>query len=52
MTSPQQNGTTALLWAICWGHLETVQLLIRWGADINVPSAVSTPPSFLPFCLT
>jgi hypothetical protein len=44
--SPFQNGTTALLWAICWGHLETVQILTRWGADINVPSAVSTfPPS-------
>ena len=32
---PQADGTTAVAWAAHWGDLETAELLIRAGANVN-----------------
>jgi ankyrin repeat protein len=40
----QADGTTALAWAAHWGHLETIDLLIRGGADVNVANDLGVTP--------
>lgn len=38
---PQQyDGLTALMLAILRGHIETVSVLVRCGADLNVQNEV------------
>jgi uncharacterized protein len=40
----QADGTTAVAWASHWGHLETIELLIRRGADVNLATDLGVTP--------
>ena len=40
----QADGTTAVAWASHWEHLETVDLLIRTGADVNLANDLGVTP--------
>ena len=40
----QADGTTAVAWASHWGHLETIESLIRSGADVNLPNDLGVTP--------
>jgi ankyrin repeat protein len=40
----QADGTTAVAWASHWGHLETIDLLIRRGADVNLANDLGVTP--------
>src|SRR5262245_12179686 len=40
----QADGTTALAWASHWGHLETIDLLIRGGANVNIATDLGVTP--------
>jgi len=40
----QADGTTAIAWASHWAHLETVDLLIRGGADVNLTTDLGVTP--------
>src|SRR5438552_2521618 len=35
VNAPQADGTTALMWAVRWDDLETADLLIKAGANVN-----------------
>ena len=38
------DGTTALLWAAHWNDLDTADLLIRAGADVNAANDLRMTP--------
>ena len=40
----QADGTTAIAWASHWEHLETIDLLIRRGADVNLATDLGVTP--------
>ena len=40
----QADGTTAIAWASHWAHLETVDLLIRGGADVDLATDLGVTP--------
>jgi ankyrin repeat protein len=40
----QADGTTAIAWASHWAHLETVDLLIRGGADVTLATDLGVTP--------
>ena len=40
----QADGTTAVAWASHWAHGETIDLLIRGGADLNLATDLGVTP--------
>ncbi len=41
---PDEDGRTALNWAVTMNHLRTVELLLQLGADVNVVDNLGTTP--------
>src|SRR5262245_6789313 len=39
-----EDGSTALLWAAHWNDLQTAELLVRAGADVNVANDFRMTP--------
>ncbi len=44
MFARSHDGATALLWAAHWNDLETADLLIRAGANVNAANDLRTTP--------
>ena len=44
MNAPQADGATALHWAVHWDDLESVDLLVRAGANVNARNDYSATP--------
>src|SRR5713101_5323209 len=44
---PQSDGATALHWAVHWDDLETADLLIAAGANVNATNDYGVSPLFL-----
>jgi ankyrin repeat protein len=44
LDSRQADGTTALAWAAHWGHLDTIDLLLRGGANVNLGTDLGVTP--------
>ncbi len=45
--APQADGATALHWAAYWGDQETLDLLIRAGANVNAVNDLAVTPLYL-----
>jgi ankyrin repeat protein len=43
----QPDGTTALHWAVHWGDLDSAELLMLFGADLNAKNDYGTTPLLL-----
>jgi ankyrin repeat protein len=43
----QPDGTTALHWAVNWGDLDSAELLMLFGADLNAKNDYGTTPLLL-----
>ena len=44
VNATQKDGTTALHWAVHWDDAESVDLLVRAGANVNAKNDYSTTP--------
>jgi len=44
---PQEDGATAILWAVHWDDVEMADLLIRAGADVNRANELGITPLIL-----
>jgi ankyrin repeat protein len=46
-TRDNVNGRTPLHWAVWWGNIQAVQLLLEHGADVNASDKSGKTPSQL-----
>src|ERR1700726_4804403 len=44
VNTPQADGATALAWAAHWNDVETADLLIRAGANVNAANSYGVTP--------
>ena len=44
VNAPQPDGATAIAWAAHWNDLETADLLLRAGSDVNMANAFGVTP--------